>query len=99
MPFLLPFMITRPEGRVHVVLEVFEEDGEAVCGLRWISGELVGGPKAVVRAIREELNKIEQIARSAGVVEMRHAGDEARARIFSDYEPCPGLPNGLRKRL
>lgn len=93
-----PFDIIRPEGRVKITLEVFEEGGETICGLRWMTGELRAGPKAVRRAIREELRKIERIAKASGVAEMRHAGDE-RAWFLCDYEPCPGLRNGRRKRL
>jgi hypothetical protein len=93
-----PFVIERPYGRMTVVLEVFGDGDDMVCGFRWVEGEIHLPPKATIRAVREEIRKIERIARESGCTEMRHAGDD-RAIFFPDYEPFEGLRNGRRKRL
>lgn len=93
-----PFVIERPYGRVTVVLEVFGDGDDMVCGFRWVEGEINLPPKQAYKVIREEILKIEEIARTSGCCEMRHAGD-ARAVFFPDYEPFEGLRNGRRKRL
>lgn len=98
MPSLLPFDIVRPEGHVSITLEAFEEDGRLVCGVFALRGEILLPPKAWVRAVRAELKRIEIIAARAGCEEIRIAGRDWR-RVLSDYEPCAGLPNGLRKVL
>ena len=93
-----PFEIVRPYGRVTVVLEVFGDGDNMVCGFRWVEGHIDLPPKQAFKVIREEILKLEDIARKSGVSEMRHAGD-ARAVFFPDYEPFEGLRNGRRKRL
>jgi hypothetical protein len=93
-----PFVIERPYGRVTVVLEVFGDGDNMVAGWRWIEGHIDLPPKAALKVIREEILKIEDIARQSGVSEMRHAGED-RAVFFPDYEPFEGLRNGRRKRL
>lgn len=97
-PERYPFVIERPYGRVTVVLEVFDDGPERVCGFRWIEGEIHLPPKKMIAVVREEIRKIENIARVAGCTEMRHAGDD-RAAFFPDYEPFESLRNGRRKRL
>ena len=92
------FRIVRPKADVMVTLELFEDGGEMVCGLRFLGGEIHLGPKAMRAAITEELAKIEKIARDAGCAEMRHAGED-RAWCLPGYEPMDGLRNGRRKRL
>lgn len=94
-----PVRIVRPEGSVLLVAQVYEEaDGTKVCGIKQILGTIHASPKAWVAAVREELAKIENVARTAGCDEMRVAGRDW-SRILPDYEPCFGLRNGLRKRL
>lgn len=96
---LPPFPIERDEGRVLVVVQVFAEaDGTIVCGIRNILGTISARPKAWLRAVREELARIETVARDAGCHEMRIAGRDW-SRVLPDYEHCFGLKNGLRKRL
>lgn len=94
----LTFPISRPGVEVSVTLEVYEENDEVICGLRWMQGEIKLGPKALRRAITEELENIESIARSAGCAEIRHAGDDW-SRFMTEYSPMSGLRNGLFKRL
>jgi hypothetical protein len=92
------FRVVRPGADVLVTLQVFEEGPDIVCGLRRIEGRIDLRPKALRAAVREELTKIEAVCRSAGITEMRHAGD-ARAWALPDYEEFPALRNGRRKRL
>lgn len=93
------FLIRRPYAEVLVTLEIYQEEGEMVCGLRFIRGHIDLPPKAMREAILRELAVIENIAREAGCTEMRHAGDETRVLFLPGYEPMPELPNGRRKRL
>lgn len=96
---LPPFPITRAEGTVLCVVQVFEEaDGTKVCGIKKLFGTINAPPKAWVRAVREEVAKIEGVAREAGCDEMRIAGRDW-SRILPDFETCDGLTNGIRKRL
>lgn len=95
------FAINKPQVNVLVTLQVFEsEEGEMVCGLRYLEGCIGLPPKAAARAILIELAVIEKIAKDAGCVEMRHAGDD-RSHFLPGYEPMnhPKLRNGMRKRL
>ncbi len=95
----IEFHVSRPPyAEVDVVLEVYAEGDETVCGLRFLRGEINMGPKALRDALRTEVRKIEDIARSAGCTEMRHAGDD-RGWFLPDYEKMPELKNGRRKKL
>jgi hypothetical protein len=96
---LPPFPISRPEGTVMMVLQtLIEDDGNKVCGIKQLFGTIHAPPKAWVRAVREEVAKIEGLARQAGCNEMRICGRDW-SRILPDYEECDGLTNGIRKRL
>lgn len=95
---LQPQGIVRAEGAVLVTVEVFEEDGRTICGIYQLTGRIKLRPKAWLRAVREELRKIERIAKNSGCVEMRVAGRDWR-RVLKDYEPFDGPENGLRKGL
>lgn len=92
------FRVTRPGVDVLVTLQLFNEGGDMICGLRWIEGTMTLRPKAMRAAIIEELTKIEAIARDAGCTEMRHSGDD-RGWCLPGYEPMPELPHGRKKRL
>jgi hypothetical protein len=86
-------------GTATVVFEIYEEDGELICGLQQLKGRFDLKPKAWLRTMRAEMTKLESIARQAGCAEMRIAGRDW-SRVFPDYEPLPGgRPNRLRKRL
>ena len=98
MAFLSPFGIVRPEGYVAITLEVFEEDGRSVCGIFALRGKINLPPRQWLRTVREELRRIERIAARFGCDEIRIAGRDWH-RIFPDYQPCPGIENGLRKAL
>lgn len=95
---LRPFRITRSCGAVIVQLEVFEEDTGLICSIRKIRGRIDLRPRAWVRAVREELEKLEGIAKAAGCNEMR-LGGRKWSRVLSNYEPLAGVKNGLRKAL
>lgn len=90
----------RPGIAVLITMEAFIEDGRKVAGIYQLSGRISLRPKAWLRAVREEVRKLENIARNAGCEEMRVAG-RSWARVLPDYEPMthPNVPNGLRKRL
>lgn len=93
-----PFVIDRPYGRVEVTLEVNDEGDQRVCGLRRLAGTINLPPKAFRAAVRAEISTIEKLAKNAGCTEMRHVG-RGWNHILDDYEPIPGVPHGLRKRL
>lgn len=94
----VPFPIRRPGMDLMMILEVFKEDGRNVCGIYKVRGTIDLPPKAYVRAVREEVTKIEALARDAGCEEMRIAGRDW-SRLVTGYEPFPALENGLRKDL
>lgn len=85
----------------RVTLQLYEDDGVMVCGLRFLEGRIRLKRHAMLAAVHRELSRIEDIARQAGCTEMRHAG-EARLHLLPGYEPMPDKPNlrnGRRKRL
>lgn len=92
------FPIVRPEGTVTMVLQVFEENGEHICGIRNLFGTIHAPPKAWIAAVREEVAKIATLAKDAGCSELRIAGRDW-SRVLPDFEECEGLTNGIRKRL
>ncbi len=94
----ITFAVKRPGVDARVTLQLVHEGGEWICGLRWLEGKIDLKPKAMRRAITEELTRIEAICREAGFKEMRHSGDD-RAVFLPGYERMPELPNGRRKRL
>ena len=98
MTDLPPFRVVRPEGEVQITLQVFEEDGRLVCGIKYVDGAIPARPKAWLKAVREEVDKIAGLAREAGCRELRIAGRDW-SRVFPDYEPLDGVPNGLTKEL
>lgn len=95
---LPPFGIVREGIAVLITVEVFEEEGRKVCGIYQLTGRIQLGPKAWLRAVREEVAKIERIAKNSGCEEIRVAGRDW-SRVLKDYEPFEGPMNGLRKGL
>lgn len=95
-----PFMIERDGVSVRVVVEALIEDGRPVAGIYQLDGVIGLPPRAWRRFIRDELHKLEDVARQAGCVEFRVAGRDW-SRLLSEYEPmnAPGVRNGLRKAL
>lgn len=96
---VLAYPVRRDGINALVLLHVFAEGADIVCGLK-VAGQLPKPTKAVRRAFREELANIEALAKASGVTEMRHAGED-RAVLLPGYEPMnhPELRNGRRKRL
>lgn len=81
-----------------MILEVFEEEGRKVCGIRKVRGEINLKPKAFVAAVKHEVSVLEGIAKDAGCEEMRIAGrDWSKPLAGMGYEPFPAIENGLRK--
>lgn len=95
---LKPFRIERPGCRAVIRLEVIEEPTGLVCVIDKIKGRIDLPRRQWVAAVREEIGKIEGIAKSAGCNEMR-LGGRHWARVLTDYEPLAGVTNGLRKAL
>lgn len=80
-----------------VAFEIYEEDGDLICGLLDMEGSFDRG--TLVTVARREMKNIEALARNAGCSEMRVAGRNW-SRVLTDYQPLPGdIPNRLRKRL
>lgn len=79
-------------------MEVYEEAGELVASVYGLEGTIRLPPRQWLRLVRAELRTIEDVARSAGCAELRMAGRDW-SRVFPAYEPMPGIPNRLRKRL
>lgn len=95
---LPPVVVEREGGRVVLTLEAFEEDGRTCCGIYQITGTMPFGPKKWLRLVREEIAKIETIARNAGCDELRLGGRDW-SRVLPGYQPLAGVPNGLVKGL
>lgn len=96
---LPPIPIVFDGVNVDVVFEVYQDNGEAVCGLYSLDGTIGLKPKAWLRTVRAHVAQFEDIARAAGCVELRIAGRDW-SRVLPDYEPLPGgKPNRIRKRL
>ena len=98
---LQPVGVVRPGISVLITLEAFIENGRKVAGIYQLKGSVKLGPKAWLKAVREEVRKLERIARAAGCEELRVAGRDW-SRILVDYEPmtdAPDVRNGLRKVL
>ena len=92
-----PDLLTLASGGGNVAI-VFEITPDAICWLKYMAGNVMGGPKARIKTIREGLSHIEQKAADAGCYEMRICGRDWSV-LLSDYEPMPDWPNGLRKVL
>lgn len=85
---------------VVVTMDAYVEDGRLIAGID-LTGKINMPPRAWVAAIREELGKLERVARDHGCVELRVAGRDW-SRILPDYErmtDAPEVRNGLRKAL
>ena len=101
MSRIQPIGIIREGIRVFIRIEAIEENGRVYCLIHTLSGEIRLGPKAWLRAVRDEVRKLERIAKAAGCVEIRIEGrDWSRALRGLDFEPWPeGEGHGLRKVL
>lgn len=101
MTFLPPIGIIRAGVRVFIRLEVFEDNGAAICLIHTLSGRIALPPREWLRAVKHEITKLERIAKSAGCAEMRIEGrDWSRVLRGLNYEPWPeGEGHGLRKAL
>lgn len=101
MTTLNPIGIIRAGVRVNITLEVYDDHGQHICLIHTLSGIIKLGPKAWLAAVRDEVGKLERIARSGGCAEMRIEGRDW-TRILSPlgYLPWPeGEGFGLRKAL
>lgn len=83
-------------GHALMVIEVTDS---LVCWVKYLAGQVEGGPKARIGVIRAAVEQIEAVARHAGCTEIKLCGRETWARILPDYEAFDGHQNGLRKGL
>lgn len=95
---LEPFRIIRPGCRAVMQLRVYEEPTGLVCEISDLKGRIDLPRRQWLAAVREEIGKIEGIAKAAGCNEMR-LGGRRWSRVLPDYEPLSGVTNGLRKAL
>lgn len=92
-----PFDVVTPHGSARITLEIYEDDGRLVAGIRGCDLIVTSGGR-LLSAARAAMPLIEDLVRMCGVVELRLAGRDW-ARLLPDYEPLEGVPNGLRKVL
>jgi hypothetical protein len=91
--------ILRPGVRVLLRTEVHEDGAGLYCLIHTLSGEISLPPKAFVKAVREEVRKLERIARNSGCAEMRIEGRDWK-KLLPDYLPWPeGEGHAIRKAL
>lgn len=96
-PEWVPVVIDRPEAIMAFRVEAYEEAGRIVVGVYSIKGERRAGPKAFVKAVREEIAKLEEDVRARGAQEIRIGGRWGR-RVVTGYEPFPDPSDPLRMR-
>lgn len=96
-----PIGIIRAGVRVNIRVEVIEEEGQPYCLIHTLTGRITLGPKAWLTAVREEVRKLERIAKASGCAEMRIEGrDWSRILRPLNYVPWPqGDGFALRKVL
>lgn len=92
----IPILVDNGMGLLTI--EVYEEDGQLICGIRNVLGFLDEPPKKWLRTIRQAFRVVCDKARDAGCVEIRLCGRDWSS-VLPELEPFEGLPNGLRKRL
>lgn len=91
--------IVRSGVKVLLRTEVHEDDRGIYCLIHTLTGEIHLPPKAFVQGVREEIRKLERIARNSGCAEMRIEGRNWH-RLLPDYQPWPeGEGHALRKVL
>ncbi len=96
---LPPVHVTDDGADAWATFEIYEENGETICGLYQFEGSIDHRPKAWLRLVRKHVAQFEAQAKAAGCVEFRIAGRDW-SRVLPDYEPLPGgKPNRIRKRL
>lgn len=92
-----PFDVVTPHGSARITLEIYEDDGRLVAGIRGC--DLIMPTRGrLLSAVRAAVPLIEDLARAAGVAELRLGGRDW-ARALPDYQPLDGVPHGLRKVL
>lgn len=91
--------LIRGEGTIAVIVfEGVQEGKNAACWITHLAGQSDLRGRAFLRMVRAAMIDIEEMARRAGYDEIRFSGRDW-SRIFPDYLPLDGEPNGLRKVL
>lgn len=86
-----------PDGSAHLTLRLFEEDGRVVAAVCDLEGRLRLRPKAWLRRVRAEMDRLEGVIRAAGISEIRIAG---RWRgVFPGFVPFAPVRDAFHKRL
>lgn len=80
------------------VITVEREDGALVAWTTAIAGQIEGGPKRRLDAMRRAVAALEKTLKLAGVKAHRICGRDY-SRLFPDYRPYAGARNGLEKEL
>lgn len=99
---LQPLGIVREGIAVTFTIEGYiEDDGRKVAGICGLKGKINLPPKAWLQAVREEVRRMESIARACGCDEMRVGGSGGRSwgRVLPDYQPHNGQLDIVKKRL
>ena len=71
---LKPFRIERPGCRAVMQLEVYEEPTGLVCGIYRLRGRIDLPRREWIAAVREEMHKIEGLAKAANCTSRRVSG-------------------------
>lgn len=83
-------------GPGHALM-VIEVSNSLACWIKYLAGQIEGGPKARTAIIRAAVDHIETIARASGCTEIRLCGRDW-ARVLPGFERS-GERNELRKGL
>lgn len=92
-----PFEVITPYGAAAITLEIYEEDGRLIGAIRGCD-TVIPTRGRLLRGVRSAMPVIEDLARKAGVTELRIGGRDW-SRALPEYEALAGVPNGLRKVL
>jgi len=84
-------------GPGHALM-VIEVASDLVCWVKYLAGQIEGGPKARIATIRSVMAQLEAVARNAGCTEIRLCGRDW-STILPTYRPFEGHRNGLMKEL
>lgn len=88
-------IIASGEANGVLVLEITEE---LSCWVKYVAGQISGGPHERADLMRQAMGFIERTARDIGCVDVKVCGRDWSV-VLTEYELMPEHPNGLRKVL